>query len=191
MATPALPAYDFLFYQKTFTIAGPLTDVVMLKIGKAFWEKKVWLDGNLVGEHERNFTSGYFDLKPFVLGNGQTNTLVIRIGKQGTQPIGWSVGADLEKATYIPGIFDNVDLITTGNYCVVRVQTAPDIVNGKLRVLAHVANSSATSSNTPVTYEVREAVSNTVAGTKTTSVALGAKGEADADDIIPIANPHC
>jgi beta-galactosidase len=189
-ASPALGSYNYVFYRRTFTISGNVADVALLKLHKGFWGKKVWLNGSLVGEHQPNFTPGYLDVKSYLRGNGQTNDLVIRVGAKGTQPSGFNPGSDFEKHVYTPGLYDNVDLIMSGYYNVVRVQTAPDLTNNRLRVVAHVKNSSGSSATITVGLEVREAVSNNLMGTKNTSITLGAGAEGDVDDYVAVPNCH-
>jgi hypothetical protein len=54
MAQPALGTFDYLFCQTTFAINGMLPDVVILKIHKGYWGKKVWVNGNLAGEDRKS-----------------------------------------------------------------------------------------------------------------------------------------
>ena len=52
------------------------------------------------------------------------------------------MGYDLEKLSYLPGIVDSVSLIINKNPYIDRVQTAPDIDKGEIRVVSQIKNDS-------------------------------------------------
>ena len=67
-------------------------------------------------------------MKQHLKGDGQENELVIRVGADRESlptdvPSGW----DFEKYLYIPGIYDSVELILTGEPYIDNVQTVPDV----------------------------------------------------------------
>ncbi|HOV77068.1 MAG TPA: hypothetical protein PLS24_03510, partial [Sedimentisphaerales bacterium] len=100
------------WYRRTFTLKGPIPEAAILKIHKARYGTKVWLNGRLVGEHLPCFTPALLDVKPHLKGQGRENILVVRVGADRVclpkgQPTGW----DFEKYLYIPGIYDSVELI--------------------------------------------------------------------------------
>src|SRR5690606_37391490 len=100
--------------------------VALLKIAKAKYGTKVILNEQDLGEHLPSFTPGYYNVKN-VLKKGE-NELIIRIGSsRDALPPSIPDGFDYEKERYIPGIYDNVELILSGNPHIVNVQTAPDI----------------------------------------------------------------
>ncbi|MGC9329780.1 MAG: glycoside hydrolase family 2 TIM barrel-domain containing protein, partial [Candidatus Hinthialibacter sp.] len=99
------------------------------------------MNGHWVGDHLPCFTPGYFDLKPYIQDAGAANELVVRVGAHLTSvpksiPNGW----DFEKYKYIPGIYDDVELILTGSPRIVNIQTAPDINVQTLRIQAEIAS---------------------------------------------------
>ena len=119
---------EVFWYRRTFQVKGPVPAVAMLKIHKAAYGSRVYLNGALLGEHLPSFTPGYFDARRALRGDGATNELVVRVGAwrdsvPATIPSGW----DFEKVRYIPGIFDSVELIFSGTPHLARVQVAPDI----------------------------------------------------------------
>ena len=59
---------------------APIPAVATLRIAKAFFGTKVWLNGTVIGEHLPLFTPGYFDLQKNLLGAGKENELIIRVG---------------------------------------------------------------------------------------------------------------
>ncbi len=127
------------WYRRTFTVPGEIPDVALLKLHKAKYTTKVWLNGELVGEHSPCFTPGYFDLKEHLKGNDQENTLVVRVGaNRESVPEGQPSGWDFEKYLYIPGIYDTVELILTRAPYIVNVQTVPDIDTETVKVIAEI-----------------------------------------------------
>jgi beta-galactosidase len=135
MARPAFlevgkksPLRGAFWYRRTFTVGGPPTDFAVLKIHKARYGAKVWVNGQVAGDHLPCFTPALLDVKKFLRFGGQENEIVVRVGADREcvppdQPSGW----DFEKYLYIPGIYDSVDLILTGAPYVRNVQVVPDI----------------------------------------------------------------
>lgn len=131
-----------VWYQRTVVFKGEVSKVVRLKIGKAFWGKSVYVNGRHVADHQPNFTPAYLNITAFLRGNGYRNTLRIKTGAKGTQPreAGEPTGFDFEKHQYIPGIYDDVELILSGNPIIRYIQTAPKVSAGKVVVQVTLAN---------------------------------------------------
>lgn len=194
MATPAFAEVgaksdkrQAFWYRRTFTVERPIPAIAMLKINKAKYGTKVWLNGQLVGEHLPCFTPAWLDVKPYLRGKGQPNELVVRVGAdreclpQG-QPGGW----DFEKYLYIPGIYDSVGLILTGAPYVVNVQTVPDIVDGRIRVVTEV-QSPTSISNGSVAYRIRQVRTGQLSGSaREVGLTLAAGQTKKLDLTIPI-----
>jgi hypothetical protein len=148
MAKPAFaevgknsPMRQAFWYRRTFTVEGQIPAVAILKIHKAKYGTKVFLNGRLVGEHLPCFTPALLDVRQWLKGSGRENELVIRIGAHREllpqdMPTGW----DFEKYLYIPGIYDSVELILAGSPYIANVQTVPDIDKSKVRVIAEIDN---------------------------------------------------
>src|SRR5208337_4842769 len=97
------------WYSKVFRIDGQVPAIAILKLSKAMFGAKVYLNGTPVGEHIPLFTPGFFDLKSCLKGDGAENDLVIRVGANfDSIPSTYPRGEDAEKIKYIPGIFDDV-----------------------------------------------------------------------------------
>ena len=107
------PKRDAFWYRRTFTLDGPVPAVAKLKVAKAMFGTRVFLNGTLLGDHLPSFTPGYFDAKP-ALKTG-SNEILIRVGAD-RDAVGraYPDGFDFEKERYIPGIFDSVELILSG-----------------------------------------------------------------------------
>ena len=198
MATPALKEVgvknkdsrrEAFWYRRTFTVDGPIPAVALLKIHKACYGTRVYLNGQCLGDHLACFTPGYFDCAKHLKGNGQHNELIVRVGASHTAvpaTIPW--GHDFEKIRYIPGIYDSVELILSGTPQVVRVQAVPDLPAKRVRVAAVLRNSGPVA-DAGIRCTVREARSHKPVGT-----ALSPKGtlspgqETTVEVSVPIEN---
>lgn len=130
---------EAFWYRRTFKVEGAIPEMAILKIHKARYGTKVFLNGQLVGEHLPCFTPAYLDVKKHLKGNGEENELVVRVGASRENiptdsPAGW----DFEKYLYIPGIYDSVELILTGRPYIANVQVVPDIEAKQVRVVAEI-----------------------------------------------------
>ena len=188
----AIHQYDSLreafWYRRTFTVAG-VPEIAVLKIAKAMFGTKVFLNGKDMGEHLPSFTPGYFNVKN-ALTAGE-NELIVRVGaSRDAVPLSIPSGFDFEKDRYIPGIYDNVQLILSGTPNIIRVQTAPDIINKSLRVQVNLAGSSQVKSSN-VSFIIKEVKSQKVAGVLKKEVELpGSSKDTVVNVDIPITNCH-
>ncbi|MEN6337896.1 MAG: glycoside hydrolase family 2 TIM barrel-domain containing protein [Phycisphaerales bacterium] len=153
------------WYRRTFTVKGMAPPVAMLKIHKACYGTKVWLNGQVVGEHLPCFTPALLDVKPQLKGEGQENVLIVRVGAdRGALPAGQPSGWDFEKYLYIPGIYDLVELILTGEPFINNIQVVPDISTGKAKVVTELRRPVGSGGDS-ISYEITEAKSGRVVGT--------------------------
>lgn len=148
---------EAFWYRKTFTVDEDVDDVALLKIHKANYGARVFLNQQLVGESLSCFTPLIFDVKKFLRGSGQKNELLICVGadREGLPknvPDGW----DFEKVRYIPGIYDSVELILSGTPHLVRVQVVPDIDKMAVGLAALIQNAEK-SKDVVLHYQIREA----------------------------------
>lgn len=164
MAKPAFKEVGFksklreaFWYRRRFSIEGPLPQVAILKIHKAKYGTRVWLNGKLAGDHLPCFTPALLDVRKHLRGGGSQNELVVRVGAfRDSVPKNIPTGWDFEKYRYIPGIYDSVELILTGTPRIVVVQTTPDITAGKVRITGEIAGAPK-AAKVAVKYTVREA----------------------------------
>lgn len=175
------------WYRRTFKMQRTVPDVAILKIHKARYGTQVWLNGRLVGEHLPCFTPALMDVRRHLKGPGQENELVIRVGAdRESRPTDVPSGWDFEKYRYIPGIYDSVELILSGEPFIANIQTVPDIDGGKVRIVAELQSSA--DITCPVTCEVTEAVSGKVVGKVAQSdVAVGADYATKLDLVVPLS----
>lgn len=176
------------WYRRTFQIAGDVPPVALLKVHKAAYGTKVWLNGRLMGEHLPCFTPGYFHLEEALKGRGQDNELVIRVGAdREVLPEGMPTGWDFEKYLFIPGIYDSVELILTGAPYIHNIQIVPDPAARSVRVQAEILGKTVDEMVT-VRALVSEAVKGTAAGSASASVRASNSRLSKADLSIPIKN---
>jgi hypothetical protein len=176
------------WYRCTFAVKGKIPDVAILKIHKAKYGTKVFLNGELAGEHLPCFTPALLDVKKFLKGSGGENELIVRVGANREDlpkdmPGGW----DFEKYLYIPGIYDSVELILTGKPYIVNVQTVPDISQNKVKVVTEVQGPAGSRSDS-VSYEVTEVSTGRLVGSVESSGIAFSDGTIKLNTSIPIEN---
>jgi beta-galactosidase len=183
----ASPRRQAFWYRRSFRIKGEVPAVATLKVHKAAYGARVFLNGVLLGEHLPSFTPGYFDARGALRGKGAANELVIRVGAtREALPPTIASGWDFEKSRYIPGLFDSVELILSGTPHIVRMQAAPEIASQTVRVQAVVRNAGL-GINTRLHFKVREARSGKLVGQGNSEpITLEANAEQTVDARLPI-----
>ncbi len=142
------------WYKRKFSVDYSEEDVVLLKIRKAKYGKEVFVNGNSVGSDNYSFTPSHFYIQKY-LKPGE-NEIVIRIGSdRDALPDNAPDGSDFEKTKYIPGIYDDVELIVMKPPFISNIQTVPDINNDAVRIVTEV-NLPEKHDNVALHYEVRE-----------------------------------
>jgi len=177
------PRRQAFWYRRTFAVDGTVPAVATLKIHKACYGTRVYLNGEKVGDHVACFTPGYFDLRKRLKAGGQPNELVVRVGASHTavgEGVPW--GHDFEKVRYVPGIYDSVELLLSGSPHVVNVQAAPDVPGKKVRV-ATVVRSTGEAAEAVVRCTVREAVGRKLVGSAETKELSWKAGEEQTVDL--------
>ena len=195
MASPGFPEVgtksahrQFFWYRRTFMVGEELPQRAFLKIRKAKYGVKVFLNGIAIGESFHCFTPITIDLADRLRAAPEQNELVIRVGADlESLPETVASGRDPEKIAYIPGIYDEVELILTGDPYVANVQVVPDIEGKTARVVAEVA---AIRKADPVDLNctVREVTTGRIVGMARRSV-NSPRGTSQILDVnVPIAN---
>ncbi len=164
----ALPKFDvvkkgadsarYFWYRKTFTISQPIPQNVLLQIKKAAYSKQLFLNGKEVYIHQTIFSSYESNIRSFLKPAGQENELILRLGSFDNFPDTMVNGNDFEKIKFIPGIFDDVNLILSNGAYVENVQIVPNINQQKIKVVAAI-NAFGKKGIQKITYQVKEAVS--------------------------------
>lgn len=166
MAKPALDSLksqykdSWYWYKRNFVLNSIDFDILRLKVFKAQYHTKVYINNRFVGENLYCFTPSYYDIKPFLNPSGKMNEIVIGVGNFFQLPDTIPNGFDFEKRFYIPGIYDNVEITMSNKPFISNVQVAPDIITEKLNVEAEIEINK--NDNTDLEYEVRELKSGKV-----------------------------
>lgn len=73
------PLREAFWYRRTFNVETDLPDTAMLRVLKACYTTRVYINGQFAGDHYPSFTPGQFEIRRF-LRKGE-NTIVIRVGQ--------------------------------------------------------------------------------------------------------------
>ena len=79
MAVHANGVGDYWWYQRTFQLDTLPVAVALLKINKAMFGTRVFLNGHQIDEYLSSFSPSYHDVRPWLNFSG-ANVLVIRVG---------------------------------------------------------------------------------------------------------------
>ncbi len=141
-AEKSKPLRDSFWYRTIFRVDGEVPPLARLKFHKVKYGCSVYLNGQHLGDAKRNFTPLYFDASKALKGNGAENELIVRVGADITNEMDKyaAYGADKEKGQYIPGIYDSVELIMTGNLYLDNLQVAPGAMCRSIIVQSTVFN---------------------------------------------------
>jgi hypothetical protein len=115
------------WYRKRFVMPSKVHEVVRLKIYRVMYGAKIYLNGKEVGSNNMSFVPQYYTISPYLRGNGQEETLVVRVGAHiSVLPDTVVAGGDPERRLYPPGIYDRVELIMSSDPYISGVQVVPD-----------------------------------------------------------------
>jgi len=146
LAKPAFENVGMSGYHKAFWYRRTLTinenqPTAFLKVFKAKYGTKVYINRKEVGYNSLSFTSSLFNITPYLNQAGHSNEIVIRIGAHiDALPDTVTTGGEVEKFKYMPGIYDNVELILTDEACISKVQVVPNIHENKVYVHFEINN---------------------------------------------------
>jgi hypothetical protein len=143
------------WYSRKFTTEDRPFELCRLKINKAKYHTRVFLNDRLVGDNPYSFTPTELDLTPYLNAPGQSNHLLVAVGCRNNLPAHVSDGHDFEKDFYYPGIYDDVHLIYSSAPHIQRVQCVPEIEEEQLRVQANLWTGQA-EQEYPLNYAVFE-----------------------------------
>ncbi|MGC8667153.1 MAG: glycoside hydrolase family 2 protein [Chthonomonadales bacterium] len=126
VGTPS-PLRRAFWYRRTFVLPKRPWQAAILKINKAQFGTRVWVNNIEVGVHWGCCTPGVFDVRR-ALKWGRSNVIVVRVGADRAAVPPWvPTNTDFEQAKWIPGIYDDVALILSGTPHISSVQIAPHI----------------------------------------------------------------
>ena len=143
------------WYKYTFNLKNK-TDLAQLKIYKAKYRTKVFLNGRFVGENLYSFTPSFFDIEKHLNTPGKKNELIIGVGCRNMLPDTVITGNDWEKKRYIPGIYDKVEIIQSGYPFISNVQIAPNVKKPSIRIQTELGLKQTKDNSGVLDYIVRE-----------------------------------
>ncbi|MGQ9620092.1 MAG: glycoside hydrolase family 2 TIM barrel-domain containing protein [Bacteroidales bacterium] len=191
MAVPSVNEQDTAYanslywYRRTFRVDDPSADLIILKINKARYHTKVWINRQKAGENVYSFTPSFFNIKPYISKDGNDNEIIISVGCRNNLPDTVTNGWDFEKIKYIPGIYDDVKIIYSGYPYIENVQVAPDIMNNSVRVRAEIKTR--TGRSAAFSYVVNESATGIIRARGNSRATGGSKFlPAVADFVIPV-----
>jgi beta-galactosidase len=161
----------YFWYKKTFIIKGALPQQVLLQIKKAAYSKQLFINGNEVYIHQTAFTSWETDIRKFLKAGPQENELVLRLGSFDNFPDTMVNGNDFEKTKFLPGIFDDVNLILSNGAYIENIQVVPDIVSKKIKAVAAI-NAFGKKGKQKINYQIKEWLSKKIIYTGVAEVNL-------------------
>jgi len=198
LITNAVPAYeevgvvsprrDAFWYRTTFTANGSPAAIARLRIHKAKYGTKVWLNGEELGTHFGSYTRQEYDASN-ALRFGEPNTLLVRVGADRDKvPPTIPAAQDAEKERFIPGIWDDVELVLSGAQTIERVLVEPDVAGSRVRIRTTVRNRSTRAVTVHMQHDVHEWVGEDAAAMpQTSSVELDAGAEKTVTSEIALA----
>ncbi len=146
---------NYFWYRRTFRVQER-KQVAILKIGKAQFGTRVWLNGKNVGDHSGCFTAGYFDLTKAMKWESD-NELIVRVGAHpAALPPFVPTGTDLEKLKWTPGIYDKISISLSDNPVIETVQVASKLEPPRIVVQTLVRNYGDASTTASIRHEVTE-----------------------------------
>ena len=180
--------------EREFTLDQVQFPVALLKLHKAKYSTRVYLNGKLIGDHLPNFTAQFHDLLPALNFHG-VNRLTIRLGAFRSPELtpGAVDGMDAEvKVPKQSGIYDDVELILAGTPSISSIQTAPQR-NGTLGIRAVVRASPEAMAGQQVLFEIRRHGNPEIiaALTATGTAFSGTSGAATTEVNVSIPIPDC
>lgn len=128
---------DVVWYRRSFTVPENLSSRRLLHFGAADYKAQVWLDGQLLGEHEGGYSDFTFDITHLTHPGGDY-TLTVRCedrldtdqprGKQSYRPEPFACWY-----TPVTGLWQSVWLEGVGNCYPMDFRLTPDVENGAVK----------------------------------------------------------
>lgn len=135
---------DYFWYRTTFNVQDESRDRAELVIHKAQFGVSVWFNDQHLGNYDGAFTAARFRADEAMNWRG-ANTLLVRVGAwRNGVPIDEPASQDIEKRSWFPGIWDDVELIVSSTPHIVRTKIEPNIDTGVVKVLTTLRNDSVT-----------------------------------------------
>jgi len=184
----SLQQRNYFWYRTTFTPSAKRTHAY-LQIKKAQFGTTVWLNSTRIGEDLHCFTAQSYNLSEDIKWDNE-NVLIVRVGAHpGVLPDSIFSGLDFEKTRWTPGIYDDIELILTGNPMIKYLQIAPDIRKDEVTVQFDLVNHSEKEILTDLFFSINDDQNKRVANSKLKTIRLKAGEEKQIEHILHIPDP--
>ncbi|MBN2406505.1 MAG: discoidin domain-containing protein, partial [Elusimicrobia bacterium] len=168
---------EYFWYRKKFVIKPERKKYhAFLRIDQSQFGTEAYLNGNKLGSYNGCYTSHEYCLDKYIRHKGE-NEIAVRVGAKKTLSPDSAVGIDWERISYIPGIWGDVSLYTTGDVRIKNIQVIPVIRKKAACVLARIENLSGKPVSGKIRLVIRESRSMKQAGKASIRYSLGENGE--------------
>ena len=111
------------WYRKHFTLGKNSTGKqVFIQFDGVYRNASVWINGHFLGLHPYGYTSFYYDLSPFLLPAGQSNTIAVQVKNEGYNSR-WYSGSGIYRHVWLTTV-NPTHIETWGNYITTPIVTA-------------------------------------------------------------------
>ena len=165
MANPQFDTTDDLrdkvYWYKLKYVSKNNAEIVRLKVYKAMYHTKIFINGYFAVENMYSFTPTELDIKKFLKKGNKVNEILIAVGCQNNLPDTVANGNDFEKLRYIPGIYDQVEIIESGFPFIENVQIVPNVNDTSIRVIVR-CESGSPGNREKIIWRIRELASGKI-----------------------------
>ena len=170
------------WYRKHFT-----TDQSNKKISVVFdgvyMNAKVWLNGNLLGEHPHGYTGFHFDLTPYLNASGEENVLAVQVRNVGRNSR-WYSGSGIYRKVYLT-INNQVHIPNWGMFI-----TTPEVSKqaAQVKVSTEIENNTGSSVSAIVSTNIMNYAGQVIAR-KQNTVSVQPNSTTTPASLIEVSNP--
>ncbi len=148
--------FDYIWYRTHFDHDDEMpSQHIFLQMEQVQFGTRVFLNDQAVGDDIACYTMQEFELTPYVEPD-KHNKLEVRVGQKHTLPDHSAVGNDFEKLSFIPGIWGDVLVQTTGPARVQWLRIIPDLQWGGVHLRFDIQSWNTERPNAQLIVRLRE-----------------------------------
>jgi len=88
------------WYKKSFTLPDLQGHLLHIRFDGVYMNSNVWINGHHLGNHPYGYTPFTYDLTPYLLPAGQTNTITVKVRNEGITSR-WYTGSGIYRHVYL------------------------------------------------------------------------------------------
>lgn len=142
------------WYKKFFTLPDLQGHLLHIRFDGVYMNSDVWINGHHLGNHPYGYTPFTYDLTPYLLPAGQTNTITVKVRNEGITSR-WYTGSGIYRHVYLLNLpaehldVDNIAITSKINDTSATISVNTDIPKGtKMHInLLDASNNVIASSN--------------------------------------------